>query len=74
MLSVESRTTDLTDREREVLSLLAQGLSTNDIARSLSITSSTVRNHIRNILQKLHVHNWLEAVVYAFKQGLVDKE
>jgi PAS domain S-box-containing protein len=71
---VESRGTDLTDREREVLSLLAQGLSTNDIARSLSITSSTVRNHIRNILQKLHVHNRLEAVIYAFKHGLIGKE
>ena len=54
--------------------LLAQGLSTNEIARSLSITSSTVRNHIRNILQKLHVHNRLEAVVYALKQGLLAKE
>ena len=53
---VRFRTIDLTIREREVLSLLAQGLSTNEIARSLSITSSTVRNHIRNILQKLHVH------------------
>ena len=71
---VESRTTDLTEREREVLSLLAQGLSANDIARSLSITSSTVRNHIRNILQKLHVHNRLEAVIYAFKHGLIGKE
>ena len=73
-VSLESRTTDLTDREREVLALLAQGLSTNDIARSLSITSSTVRNHIRNVLQKLQVHNRLEAVVYALKHGLVAKE
>jgi len=71
---VEFQPTDLTDREREVLSLLAQGLSTNEIARSLSITSSTVRNHIRNILQKLHVHNRLEAVVYVLKQGLLTKE
>ena len=67
------QTTSLTDREHEVLSLLAQGLSTNDIARSLFITSSTVRNHIRNILQKFHVHNRLEAVVYAFKHGLIGK-
>ncbi len=66
--------TDLTDREGEVLSLLVQGLSTNDIARSLSITSSTVRNHIRNILQKLHVHNRLEAVINASKHGLIGKE
>jgi PAS domain S-box-containing protein len=64
----------LTDREREVLSLLAQGLSTNDIARSLSISPSTARNHIRNILQKLQVHSRLEAVVQAYRQGLVPED
>jgi len=73
-ISAGSRPTDLTDREREVLSLLAQGLNTSDIARSLAITSSTVRNHIRNILQKLQVHSRLEAVVYAFEYGLVSKD
>jgi PAS domain S-box-containing protein len=62
---------DLTDRELEVLSLLAQGFSTNKIARSLSISPSTARNHIRNILQKLHVHSRLEAVVQAYRHGLV---
>lgn len=71
---VELRTIDLTSREREVLSLLTQGLSTKDIARSLSISSSTVRNHIRNILRKLHVHNRLEAVIYSFKHGLIGKD
>jgi len=63
--------TDLTNRELEVLSLLAQGRSTTNIAQSLSISPATVRNHIRNIRQKLHVHTKLEAVVYAFKHGLV---
>jgi PAS domain S-box-containing protein len=63
--------TDLTLRELEVLSLLAQGLKTGDIAQSLFISPSTVRNHIRNILQKLNVHSRLEAVVYAIKKGLV---
>jgi PAS domain S-box-containing protein len=61
----------LTEREREVLSLLAQGLSTQDIAQSLSISSATVRNHIQNILSKLQVHSRLEAVAYAFEHGLV---
>jgi len=65
---------DLTDREREVLSLLAQGFSTDKIAHSLSISSSTARNHIRNILQKLHVHSRLEAVVQAYKHGLVSED
>ena len=62
---------DLTDREREVLSLLTQGLSTRDIAQSLSISPSTARNHIQNILHKLHVHSRLEAVAYAFEHRLV---
>lgn len=64
---------ELTPREREVLALLAQGLSTGDIARSLSISASTARNHIQNILNKLHVHSRLEAVTYAFEHGLVPK-
>ncbi len=62
---------DLTDREREVLSLLAQGLSTRDIAQTLSISPSTTRNHIQNILHKLNVHSRLEAVTYALERGLV---
>lgn len=72
--STQHPVTDLTDREREVLSHLAQGFSTRDIARLLSISPATVRNHIRNILQKLQVHSRLEAVVYAFEHGLVVKE
>jgi PAS domain S-box-containing protein len=62
---------DLTDREREVLSLLAQGQSTGDIAQALSISHSTARNHIQNILHKLNVHSRLEAVAYAYEHGLV---
>jgi PAS domain S-box-containing protein len=62
---------DLTQRELEVLSLLAQGLQTGAMAQSLSISPSTVRNHIRNILHKLNVHSRLEAVVYAIKNRLV---
>lgn len=70
----KSRAKDLTDREREVLSLLAQGLSTRKIAQSLSISPATARNHVQNILHKLHVHSRLEAVAYAFEHGLVAKE
>ena len=64
----------LTGREREVLSLLAQGLSTSDIAGSLSISLATARNHIQNILHKLQVHSRVEAVAYAFEYGLVHRE
>jgi PAS domain S-box-containing protein len=64
----------LTNRELEALSLLAQGFSTDRIARSLFISPSTARNHIRNILQKLQVHSRLEAVVQAYKLGLVSDD
>jgi PAS domain S-box-containing protein len=65
---------DLTNRELEVLSLLAQGFSTDRIARSLFISPSTARNHIRNILEKFQVHSRLEAVVQAYKHGLVSED
>lgn len=64
---------NLTGREMEILSLLAQGLSTGDIADTLSISLSTTRNHIQNILSKLGVHSRLEAVAYAFEHGLVNR-
>ncbi len=65
---------ELSDREREVLSLLAQGLSTNAIAESLTISTTTARNHIQNILSKLHVHSQLQAVLYALQHHLFDTE
>lgn len=65
---------ELTEREREVLVLLAQGHSTNNIALSLSISPATVRNHIQNILHKLNVHSRVEAVAYAFEHELMLKD
>ncbi len=61
----------LTQRELQVLDRMAQGMSTKAIAESLSISSSTTRNHIQNILQKLQVHSRAQAVAYAFEHGLV---
>lgn len=61
----------LTKREREVLSLLAQGHGTADIAESLSISAATVRNHVQSVLHKLQVHSRVEAIAYAFDHGLV---
>jgi DNA-binding NarL/FixJ family response regulator len=63
--------TDLTAREREVLSLLAAGTATQDVATQLFISPATVRNHIHNILAKLGVQSRLEAVVLALKQALI---
>ncbi|HXF73191.1 MAG TPA: response regulator transcription factor [Actinomycetota bacterium] len=61
----------LTDREREILQLLAEGLRNEDIAARLSISPQTVQTHIRNALAKLRVHSKLEAVVFAVKHGAV---
>jgi DNA-binding CsgD family transcriptional regulator len=61
----------LTRREREVLSLLAQGTSTSEIGQALTISVNTARNHIQNILEKLGVHTRLEAVIYAIDHNLV---
>ncbi|HEX9375013.1 MAG TPA: response regulator transcription factor [Actinomycetota bacterium] len=62
----------LTDRELEVLKLVAQGMANRDIARELFISENTVKNHVRNILEKLHLHSRMEAVVYAVRENLLD--
>ena len=62
---------DLTDRETEVLTLVAEGLANKEIARQLSISEKTVKNHISNIFSKLHVCDRTQAVLYAIRQGLV---
>ncbi|HEX2738136.1 MAG TPA: response regulator transcription factor [Acidimicrobiia bacterium] len=62
----------LTDRELEVLKLVAKGLSNREIASELFIAENTVKNHVRNILEKLHLHSRMEAVVYAMREKLFD--
>ena len=62
----------LTDREMQVLRLVAQGLNNKDIAEQLFISENTVKNHIRNILDKLHLHSRMEAVVYAVREKLLE--
>ncbi len=62
---------DLTPRERQVLDLLGQGESKEAIARALSVSTNTVRNHIQNILSKLGAHSRLEAVATAIREGLI---
>jgi two-component system NarL family response regulator len=62
----------LTDRELEVLKLVAKGMSNRDIADHLYISENTVKNHVRSILEKLHLHSRMEAVVYAVREKLFD--
>lgn len=63
---------DLTDRERDVLALLAKGLTNHEIAQRMEISEATVRFHVGNILSKLEVGNRTEAVQVAFKHRLVE--
>jgi DNA-binding NarL/FixJ family response regulator len=62
---------DLTDREREILQLLAEGKRNDDIARQLFISPQTVQTHVRNVLGKLRVHSKLEAVAFAVRHGAI---
>jgi two-component system NarL family response regulator len=64
----------LTDRELEVLRLIADGLTNREIAHELYIAENTVKNHVRNILEKLHLHSRMEAVVFAMREKLLDVE
>ena len=61
----------LTQRERDVLRLLARGAGTAEIAREMGIAGTTVRNHIQHLLEKLGAHNRLQAVSVAHRHGLV---
>jgi DNA-binding NarL/FixJ family response regulator len=62
----------LTARELEVLKLVARGMSNKDVADELYISENTVKNHVRNILEKLHLHSRMEAVMYAVRKRLLD--
>ncbi|MGH9246422.1 MAG: response regulator [Acidimicrobiales bacterium] len=62
----------LTERELEVLRLVAHGYSNREVAERLFISENTVRNHMRNILEKLHLRSRIEAVLYAVRENLVE--
>jgi NarL family two-component system response regulator LiaR len=66
--------TDLTDRELEVLKLIANGLSNQQIADNLVISENTVKGHVSNILSKLHLADRTKVAVYAWQKGLVQRE
>jgi len=62
---------DLTDRELDVLKLIAKGLSNNQIANELVISENTVKGHVSNILSKLHLADRTQVAVYAWQKGIV---
>jgi DNA-binding NarL/FixJ family response regulator len=62
----------VTARELEVLKLVAQGLHNREIGTRLFISENTVKNHVRNILEKLQLHSRMDAVMYAMRENLFD--
>jgi DNA-binding NarL/FixJ family response regulator len=62
----------LTPRESEVLGFIADGLSNKEIASQLNLSLYTVKNHVHNLMEKLRVHNRLEVVRHALRNGFID--
>ena len=62
----------LTERELEVLRLVAKGMNNREIAKELFISENTVKNHVRNMLEKLQLHSRMEAVMYAVKEKILE--
>ncbi len=67
-----TRSGELTIRERQVLALVAQGLSNKEIARMVNTTTGTVNGHVHNIIKKLNVANRTQAATWAIAHGLGD--
>lgn len=70
----QTQVDEITDRERDVVRLVAQGRSNQEIAQELVISEKTVKTHISNILSKLHLQDRTQLAIYAIRTGLVDSE
>ena len=69
--AIQETESNLSPREGEVLQLVAQGATNKQIADSLFISENTVKTHLRNIMEKLHLANRSQAAAYAVEKGLV---
>lgn len=65
---------ELSDREIEILKLVAEGLTNREIATRLNLSENTIKYHLKNVLQKLHLHNRAQAVAYAIQSGLLKQD
>jgi DNA-binding NarL/FixJ family response regulator len=70
-VSRTSADAELTDREREVLSMLAAGMSNSEISEALWLSEATVKTHVSNLLGKLELRDRVQAVIYAYETGLI---
>ncbi|MFZ7103133.1 MAG: response regulator [Peptococcaceae bacterium] len=64
---------NITDRETEVLKLVARGITNKEIAANLAITENTVKNHLCNIMEKLHLQNRVQLATFAWREGLMER-
>lgn len=70
---LEETVNPLTNREKEILNLVAKGMSNKEISHMLNISENTVKNHLKNILQKLHLNSRTQLVRYVYEQGWLNK-